>query len=367
MNKTDIQAIVDASPVDEKQLAELLRFGVNGGLGLLTEMAYDLKSRLLGRVVYFRGIIELSNQCRKNCYYCGIRRDNAEAERYMLTEEEILEGARFSYESGYGSIVLQSGERTDPEFVDFVEHILTTIKSSDFGDLGITLSLGEQRAETYRRWYDAGANRYLLRIETSNPEIYGRLHPSNHRFEDRLACLDALREIGYQVGTGVMFNLPGQSFEDLARDILFFQQRDVDMIGMGPYIPHTDTPLGKDSTPPDEAERKRLIELSLTMIAAVRLVLKDVNIASTTALQALEPTGREKGILAGANVIMPNVTPTRYRSSYQLYDGKPCLDENASMCRSCLDNRIAMIGETVGYHTRGDALHFSRRAGTSGE
>lgn len=356
--------MIDDRSATESMITEIagqLGSAVSGGLDDLSRRAYEIKTREVGRVVYFRGIIELSNHCRKNCLYCGIRRDNHAVERYSMSEEEILQAASFAHDAGYGSIVLQSGERTDASFIRFIENILAKIKGSAFSNLGITLSLGEQTDETYRRWYGAGADRYLLRIETSNPNLYAKLHPADHRFENRIRCLNNIREIGYQVGTGVMIGLPGQTFEDLAADLLFFKQIDADMIGMGPYLPHQETPLGKDAKALDESATRQLMNLSLGMIAATRIQLRNINIAATTALQAIHPTGREMGLLAGANVVMPNITPTRYRSSYKLYEGKPCLDENETMCRHCLDRRIAMIGEQVAYNQLGDSLHFTAR------
>jgi len=222
----------------------------------------------------------------------------------------------------------------------------------------VTLSLGEQTEDVYRRWRDAGATRYLLRIETSNPALYAALHPATCSFERRVECLRALRRCGYQVGTGVMAGLPGQTLEDLARDIVFFRDIDADMIGMGPYIPHPDTPLAAAAA---DWSVERSLRLGLNMIAATRLALRDVNIAAATALQALDPLGREKGLLAGANVVMPNVTDVKYRAQYKLYADKPCLDENAALCRGCLQRRIEAIGETVLWGVPGDSAHFFTR------
>jgi biotin synthase len=335
--------------------------------------------KYVGPKVYFRGLIEFSNICSKNCYYCGIRRDNKDLKRFTMSEGEILEAAKAAYDMGYGSVVLQSGERQDPEYTKFIEALIRKIKALSANELGITLSLGEQDPETYERWFRAGAHRYLLRIETSSPSLYKKLHPEDHSFEERMRCLRTLREVGYQVGTGVMIGLPYQTLADLADDILFFQREDVAMIGMGPYIPHADAPLGKEdkqiSTPPLQRgvggdldqnppsspfikggeERFRL---GLVMIALTRLVLKDVNIAAATALQTLDPIGREKGIAAGANIIMPNITPTVYRSLYKLYDNKPCLDEDARKCRACLENRLSAHGCEIGYREWGDSPHF---------
>lgn len=320
--------------------------------------AYACKCRCVGPKVYFRGLIELSNACAKNCYYCGIRRDNHYLTRYAMTEEEILACAKQAHDMNYGSVVLQAGERQDKEYVFFIEQVIRKIKALSSEELGITLSLGEQSPETYERWFRAGAHRYLLRIETSNPFLYQKLHPADHLFEARLSCLRKIREIGYQVGTGVMIGLPFQTHEDLVEDILFFQREDIDMIGMGPYIPHEHTPLHWPEGAYDAQDHFRL---GLVMIALTRLALKDVNIAAATALQTLDPEGREKGILAGANVIMPNITPAKYRSLYSLYDNKPCLDEEASACRNCLELRLKNQGEEIGYGEWGDSPHFSKR------
>ncbi len=326
----------------------------------LLESAYRMKIDHVGKKVYFRGIIELSNICRKDCYYCGIRKSNSNISRYQLTEEEILQSARFAHESNYGSIVLQSGEREDGKFIRFIEKVIGDIKHMSSGRLGITLSLGEQSAETYTRWFDAGAHRYLLRIETSNENLYRRLHPNDHDFAGRVRCIESLSEIGYQVGTGVMIGLPGQTTEDLADDILFFEKKDVAMIGMGPYLVHKDTPLSS-GMPDFNSVKDARLKLALKMIAVTRIYLKDVNIASTTALQALDPFGREMGLKAGANIIMPNVTGTQYRSSYQLYENKPCLDENSEQCRYCLARRLEKIGETVNWNQLGDSPHYTAR------
>ena len=312
--------------------------------------------RYLGPKIYFRGLIEFSNRCVKDCYYCGIRKSNANIIRFAMNENEILQCAKAAQEMDYGSIVLQSGERQDEDFVRFIEDVLRKIKTVTSGKLGITLSLGEQTAATYERWFKAGAHRYLLRIETSSPALYRRLHPEDHSFETRRECLRMLRKTGYQVGTGVMIGLPFQTYEDLVEDILFFKQEDVDMIGMGPYVPHADTPLVCGEHDPEENFR-----LGLVMIALTRLFLKDVNIAAATALQTLDPSGREKGVLAGANIIMPNMTPTDYRKFYQLYDNKPCLDENARQCKSCLERRIQAAGAEIGHGEWGDSVHFLKK------
>ena len=341
-------------------LVALLSLEDEKDIEALFARSYQVKKQYVGTKVYFRGIIELSNICEKNCYYCGIRKDNTSVSRYKLSQEEILDEAKWCYDAHYGSLVIQSGELCGAPYTEFIETIVRSIKKLTDGRLGITLSLGEQTEETYRRWYNAGAHRYLLRIETSNRELYKTLHPSDHGFDARRACIETLKKIGYYAGTGVMIGLPGQTMEHLADDILFFKQCDVDMIGMGPFIPHHETPLAHSIENFDAVKDKQLL-LALKMIAVTRIFLKDVNIASTTALQALEETGRERGLLAGANIIMPNVTDTKYRRGYQLYDNKPCLDENTSMCAACLESRISAIGEMIGYDEWGDSPHYKNK------
>jgi biotin synthase len=332
-------------------------------LQALYDTAYFLKEQYVGKIAYFRGIIECSNLCIKDCYYCGIRKSNKNVERFLMDEEEIFKEAMWAYEAEYGSCVIQSGERQDEEYIAMIERVVKRIYEASNRELGITLSLGEQTEAVYQRWRDAGASRYLLRIESTNPEIYARIHPADHSMEIRKECLKRLRRTGYQVGTGVMMGLPGQTMEDLARDVLFLKEIDIDMVGMGPYIPHSDTPMGQEIPAYTDEQKKTALTLGLKMIAVTRLVLPDINIAAATALQALEYTGREQGLRCGANVIMPNVTETDYRPKYQLYDNKPCTDENSSMCRGCLSGRIKGIGETIGFNERGDSLHFRKRTG----
>ena len=319
-----------------------------------------LKEKIInvGNKVYYRGIIEFSNICNKDCYYCGIRKSNSSIDRYKMDSKEIIKEALWAWESNYGSIVIQGGEVKSDGFTKFIEDILKEIKLKSKGELGVTLSLGEQSLQTYQRWFDAGAHRYLLRIETTNRELYNKIHPKDHSFDQRIMALDNLKIAGYQVGTGVMIGLPGQTIENLADDILFFKNHDIDMIGMGPFIPHHQTPMA------DEVEnfnKENQVKLALKMVAITRLVLKDVNIAATTALQALTPNGREQAISAGANIIMPNVTDIKFREGYQLYDNKPCLNENSSLCKGCLDKRIQSVGESVGYNEWGDSPHFLKK------
>jgi biotin synthase len=346
--------------LNHDETAALLELTDPAEVARLHQKAYQVKLAHVGSYVYFRGLVEFSNRCVKNCYYCGIRKGNRRVRRYQMSETEIVEAARWAYAQRYGSIVLQAGERADPHFVMQVTWLLEQIRAVTHGELGITLSLGEQTPEVYQQWFKAGAHRYLLRIETTNPRLYQQLHPHDHDFETRRACLRTLREIGYQVGTGVMIGLPGQTMMDLVDDLFFFKTHDIDMLGMGPYIVHPETPLA--STVPADPERNaQHFALSLNMIAVARLLMPDINIAATTALQALNPIGREMGLLAGANIIMPNITATQYRADYQLYANKPCLDENAELCQNCLERRIGALNESIGYGAWGDAPHFGKR------
>lgn len=343
---------------DRNELIQLLSLSTEDELKALYERAYEVKKAHVGTKVYFRGLIELSNICTKNCYYCGIRSGNDQVARYQINRDEVLAEARWCWEQRYGSLVLQAGERSDAPWTDFITNLVRSIKEFSGGQLGITLSLGEQSEDVYRQWFEAGAHRYLLRIETSNPALYQTLHPADHSYAERVRCLRLLRKVGFQTGTGVMVGLPGQTVEDLADDILFFFDEDVDMIGMGPFIPHQDTPLGQLCAGFDA---QAALETGLKMIAVIRIALRDVNIASTTALQALGAKGRELGLLAGANIIMPNITDTSFRRGYQLYEGKPGLDENALTSREALERSILSIGETIGYGEWGDSHHYGNR------
>jgi biotin synthase len=327
----------------------------------LFDAALKLKRELLGNLVNLRGLIEFSNICSRDCFYCGIRRSNPKVVRYTMSEEKILHSAKLASEFGYGAVVLQSGERNDRKFTEQITRLIEKINALP-NPPAITLSCGEQSLETYRQWVNAGAKRYLLRIESSSPEIFSAIHPSSASFAARKAALRRLRKAGFQTGTGVMIGLPGQTLHHLAKDIKFFRDMDVDMIGMGPFLPQEDTPMGDAANDPETIQRR--FDWSLRMIAVTRLVLKDVNIASTTALQALDPAnGREKGLLAGANVIMPNVGDVEYRKDYQLYNGKPALDENGEAIRKQLLDSLRKIGETPRWNSSGDPIHFIKRTG----
>ena len=324
----------------------------------LFQRAQTVKLETVGNKVYFRGLVEFSNICAKDCLYCGIRKSNEKVIRYEATDDEILEACRFAWVNRFGSVVLQSGELSSPAFVKRVDLLLQKIKELSNGELGITLSCGEQTIETYRQWRKSGAHRYLLRIESSNPELYRKIHPENdfHRFDRRLQALKDLKTTGYQVGTGVMIGFPFQTIEDLADDLLFLKQIDVDMVGMGPYIEHEDTPLYEFRNLIKTKQER--FDLALKMVATLRLLMPDINIAAATALQAIDPSGREKALTIGANILMPNLTPCDYRKEYQLYEDKPCLDEDAELCRNCLEARIELAGCEIGYGEWGDSKHY---------
>lgn len=323
--------------------------------------AKQIKNQNVGNKVYLRGLIEISNICTKDCFYCGIRKSNTETARYFLTDEEILEAADFAYTHRFGSIVLQGGERSDREFTDRITYLLQEIKKNSHDELGITLSLGEQTEDTYKRWFDAGAHRYLLRIESSNPELYAKIHPNNalHSHAIRLKCLELLQKTGYQTGTGVMIGLPFQTITDLANDLLFLQSMDIDMVGMGPYLEHHATPLYEYRHL--LLPLKERLRLSIHMVAALRLLVPDINIAATTALQAIEPNGREKALEIGANVVMPNITPTTNRTLYKLYENKPGTHEGAAESMRKLEESILKSGCEVAYGAWGDSRHFKSR------
>ena len=358
---TRIDEILNQDYIGKEEIVDLLSAGESDCAAIFKKAA-AIKKDYVGNKVYFRGLIEFSNYCAKNCLYCGIRSGNSRYARYEMTDDEVLEAARYAWENRFASIVIQSGERSDENFISKIERLISSIQTTARHELHITLSLGEQTPETYRRWFRAGAHRYLLRIEVSNPELYRKLHPDDghHLYQGRIDALGALREIGYQVGTGVMIGLPFQTVSDLADDLLFFRDFDIDMVGMGPYIEHKDTPLyqyHEELLP----LRERFL-LSLKMVAVLRIMMKDINIAATTALQAIDPIGREQALRVGANVIMPNLTPTKYRQVYLLYENKPCLDEEAEACKSCLEVRIQMAGDTIAYGEWGDSKHFTKRS-----
>jgi biotin synthase len=321
----------------------------------LHKKAALVRDKTVSNNVYFRGIIEFSNICNNDCLYCGIRKSNDKLKRYLMTKQGILDCVEFCNKAGYGSIVLQSGELRSKEFIDFVEDVIIKIRTK-YPKIGVTLCIGEQDKETYKRFFKAGAHRYLLRIETSDEEHYHKLHPTEMSFSNRKKCLQDLKDIGYQVGTGVMIGSPFQKIENLVNDLLFFRKIDIDMAGMGPYIPSLGAPIDNS-----KYNSEKNFNLGLNMIAVLRLMMPDINIASTTALQAMNPVGRELGLKAGANVIMPIVTPTKYRENYQLYKNKPCIEESSEDCKNCVTQRIKYTGLNPCFGEWGDSLHYFRR------
>lgn len=302
----------------------------------LLEKAEQLRKNKYGNKVYIRGLIEFTNYCMRNCIYCGIRRDNHKVQRYRLTDEEILSCADQGNELGYKTFVLQGGEDgyfTDEKLVNLIKKI-----KSKYPDNAITLSLGERSFNSYKKLFQAGADRYLLRHETASKELYEKLHP-NSSFDNRIECIKNLKEIGYQVGAGFMVGLPGQTKEDLVKDLLFLKELKPHMCGIGPFIPHRDTPLGNC--------KSGTLEETTTMLALVRLLLPQVLLPATTALGTIDITGREKGIKAGANVIMPNLSPINVRDKYALYNGKLSTGQEAAEYKSIIEKKLEEIGYEI--------------------
>lgn len=285
----------------------------------LKSIAQQIRAKTISNNVYLRAIIEISNICEKDCLYCGIRLSNKRKKHYFLNSDDILGLTKSAYDLGYRSIVIQSGEQTSNHFIEFIDKIIRKIKENF--DIKIVLSCGEQQQQVYKQWKKSGADRYLLRIETSCPELYKKIHPNNskHSFKSRIKCLMDLKKLNYQTGTGIMIGLPGQTLTDLAKDVEFFLNMDIDMLGMGPYIPNPQTPLYKDA----DINLEENYHNTLKMISICRILMPDINIASTTALEAIHSYGRIEGILYGANVLMPNITPEKFVQDYSLYENKP--------------------------------------------
>lgn len=303
----------------------------------LAEAADIRRRENYGDKVYIRGLIEFTNYCRNNCYYCGIRRDNKKAERYRLTKDEILLCCDEGYKLGFRTFVMQGGE--DPYYTDeMICDIVSKIKSR-YPDCAVTLSIGEKPRESYQAFFDAGADRYLLRHETADPEHYGKLHPEAMSLENRKECLFDLKEIGYQVGSGFMVGSPYQTTENLISDLRFLQKLQPDMIGIGPYITHADTPFAEF--------KSGNVMLTLRLVSILRLMFPYALIPSTTALGTIHPQGRELGLKAGANVVMPNLSPVSVRKLYSLYENKICTGEEAAQCRGCLERRVESAGYKI--------------------
>lgn len=340
-----VEKLIQGKNLEKEEYVQLIHQAEDPqAVSRLKEEAVRIRKRYYGDKVYTRGLIEFTNYCKNNCYYCGIRRGNGQANRYRLTEEEILSCCKHGYALGFRTFVLQGGE--DPYYTDDrMAEIIQRIKAG-YPDCAITLSIGEKSYDSYRRFKEAGADRYLLRHETANEEHYRRLHPPEMSLENRKRCLYDLKQLGFQVGAGFMVGSPGQRAEDLAEDLQFLKELNPHMVGIGPFIPHHQTRFA--------GERAGSVELTLFLLSVIRILLPGVLLPATTALGTLDPMGREKGLEAGANVVMPNLSPVKNRKQYDLYDNKICTGEEAAECRGCLERRV----ESVGYrlvNERGDA------------
>ena len=310
----------------DKESAEILR-----------ALSVSVRREIYGNAIYIRGLIEVSNICRNDCYYCGIRRGNSHCERYRLGHDEILACADEGYRLGFRTFVLQGGE--DSYFTDeILGGIVRGIKSR-YPDCAVTLSMGERSRDSYMFLKSCGADRYLLRHETANREHYARLHPAEMSYDNRMRCLRDLRELGYQVGCGFMVGSPYQTARNLAEDLKFIETFRPEMCGIGPFIPHKDTPFGN--------YHAGTLELTCYLLSVIRLIHPAVLLPSTTALGTIDPLGREKGIMSGANVLMPNLSPVSVRKKYELYDNKICTGEESAQCRECLSRRMRKIGYEI--------------------
>ncbi|MEL7565445.1 MAG: [FeFe] hydrogenase H-cluster radical SAM maturase HydE [Dehalobacterium sp.] len=337
----------------KKELSDLIRYSCMQSTAeersALSFFANDLRKKYYDTRVYFRGLIEFSSYCRNDCFYCGLRRSNANAKRYRLSDGEVIDCCKEGYHLGFRTFVLQSGE--DAYFTDArLERIVSGIKEL-YPDCAVTLSTGERSYNSYKQLFHAGADRYLLRHETADEDHYGKLHPPELSLKNRKQCLYNLMEIGYQVGAGFMVDSPFQTFDTLAEDFIFLRELKPHMIGIGPFIPHQDTSFDGFYQP---TSLRTLIMLSL-----LRIMLPKVLLPATTALGTVDPLGREKGLMAGANVVMPNLSPVGHRKDYSLYDHKICTGEEAAECLPCLARRIESAGFTPDF-SRGDYVDFPK-------
>lgn len=342
--KKIIKDIKEKQNITYEQLKLLMETQDEELIETLFSEARETAWSIYGKDIYIRGLIEFSNYCKNDCLYCGIRRSNQKAERYRLEKEMILSCCKTGYDLGFRTFVLQSGEDaffTDDKICDIVESI-----KRNHPDCAVTLSIGEKSKESYKRYFDAGADRYLLRHETACDEHYKKLHPAELSLENRKECLWNLKEIGYQTGCGFMVGSPYQTIENLYQDLIFIKELEPQMVGIGPFIPQKDTPFAK--------EMAGTLEMTLRLLSIIRLIHPRVLLPSTTALGTIHPQGREKGILAGANVVMPNLSPVDVREKYKLYDNKICTGDEAAECRFCLEKRI----ESIGYHIAVDRGDF---------
>lgn len=343
--KSTINKVKQSRNISLEQLKLLLETNDDEGIRFMREEAVKVCQKTYGNQVFIRGLIEFTNFCKNDCYYCGIRRSNSQADRYRLTKEQMLDCCASGYELGFRTFVLQGGEDgyfTDDKICDLVSAI-----KEKYPDCAVTLSIGEKSKESYKRYFDAGADRYLLRHETADEAHYKKLHPEEMSLAHRKQCLWDLKEIGYQVGCGFMVGSPGQTVETLYEDLQFIRELQPHMVGIGPFISQKDTPFA------DKASGT--MEQTLKLLAIIRLIQPHVLLPATTALGTIHPKGRELGILSGANVVMPNLSPVNVREKYKLYDNKICTGDEAAECRYCMENRMKSIGYEVAV-SRGDYI-----------
>ena len=343
--KEEIDDLFATANAEDEVLGRLICLGKGEEADYLYQKADEARKQVYGNKVFLRGLIEFTNYCRNNCLYCGIQRENREADRYRLTKEEILSCCKNGYELGFRTFVLQGGE--DPFYTD--ERLCEIVKEirEEYPDCAITLSVGERSFESYRRLRNAGADRYLLRHETAVAEHYRKLHPAGMSLENRKQCLFWLKELGYQVGSGFMVGSPYQTVECLIADLRFLQELKPQMIGIGPFIPHQKTVFAQ--------EPAGTLQMTLNLIAILRALFHKALIPATTSLGTISPVGRELGLKAGANVVMPNLSPVANRKKYDLYDNKICTGEEAAECKNCLSRRIESAGYDISQE-RGDAV-----------
>lgn len=336
-NTFAIQSVLRGNLPDHASLTRLLATFSDSEAAVLRDAARQKAQETFGNRVYIRGLIEISNYCKNDCLYCGIRRSNKNAVRYRLSREQILSCCKSGYALGFRTFVLQGGE--DGYYTDALMCAIVREIREKYPDCAITLSLGERSRDSFKKLYEAGADRYLLRHETANAAHYARLHPESMRLETRMNALRRLKETGFQTGAGFMVGSPFQTAENLAEDLFFLQSFQPEMCGVGPFIPHKDTPFANQAA--------GTLRMTLFLLSVIRLILPKVLLPATTALGTIHPTGRELGILHGANVVMPNLSPAEHRKDYSLYDNKICTGDEAAECIRCLSNRMNSIGYEI--------------------
>lgn len=347
-----VEKLYQNGDLSDKEFLLLINSNDEQASELLKKYADEVRQRIYGKKVFLRGLIEISSYCRNDCLYCGIRRSNKNAQRYRLSRAEIMSCCENGYELGFRTFVLQGGE--DAFFSDDVLVPIIRDIREKYPDCAITLSLGERSDESYKKLKDAGADRYLLRHESASAELYSKLHPEKMSLENRMNCLFTLRELGYQVGAGFMVGTPYQTPRHLVEDLRFLQKLQPQMIGIGPFVPHHDTPFASHNS--------GTLGLTLKLLGIIRLMFPKVLLPATTALGTISPIGRELGLQTGCNVVMPNLSPVKVRKKYDLYDNKICTGEEAAECRGCLEKRINSAGYIVSGE-RGDHSDFTASQG----